>query len=79
MDIEESVGLQSAHIMRCQGSVKTLSCEVTVSKVIGHWPVCRTTLMPDRLITLSPIAQLEPAQMASKGKQSSVLRAKTSL
>lgn len=53
MDIEESVGLQSAHSMKCQGSAKTLSCEVAVSKVRGHRPVCRTAQMPYRLTRLS--------------------------
>lgn len=64
--------------MKGQGSVNTLSCEVTVSKVTGHRPICGAAVPPDRPIALSPIAQLQPAQMASKEKQSRVSSTETS-
>lgn len=54
MNMEESVGLRSAHCMKDQGSVNTPSCEVTVSKVGGHWPVFGAALTPDKVIALSP-------------------------
>lgn len=49
-------GLQSARGVRGQGLVNTPSCEVTVSRVRGEWPVCRTAATPDRLIALPPPA-----------------------
>lgn len=57
MHIEWTVGLRSAHSVKGQGLVNALSCEVTVSKVRGEWPVCRAAVTPDRLIVISPIAQ----------------------
>ena len=67
--VEETVGLWSAPSMKGQGLVNILSGEVTVSKVRGERPVCRVAVMPDILITLSLIAQWQPAPMVSKGKQ----------
>lgn len=76
--LEESMGLWSARSMKGQRSVNTLICEFTVSKVTGHQPVCGAAVVPDRLISLYLIAQLQPAQMVSKGKQSHVSSTKTS-
>lgn len=66
---EETVGLWSAPSMKGQGLVNILIREVTVSKVRGERPVCRAVVRPGRLITLSLIAQCQPAPMVSKGKQ----------